>query len=282
MNLLKIKEHDDILDVGCGVGNLTKKIREISKGKVVGIDPSEKMISEARSRQLDITFEQKSAETMDFRNCFEVIFCNSAFQWFRNPKKALENCYTALRTNGRMGIQAPAKKLYCPNFIDAIEEVKKNQKTKDTFAHFRSPWTFFETADEYSNLFESAGFKVDFSRIETIKTNYSPEEVFAAFSSGAIAGYLNQDFYDRELPEDYEQNFKAIVRDAFGKQADAANTDAANTDTANTNRANAANANVNRANTDISNIANADTAKRAGVDLIFNRIYLLAVKNNRR
>ena len=238
LHLLKIRENDNVLDLGCGVGNLTKKIREISKGKVVGIDPSDKMISEAKSRQFDITFEVKSAETMDYHNRFEVIFCNSAFQWLKDPQKALKNCLNALRKNGRIGIQAPAKKLYCLNFIEAIEAVKDDPQTKSIFAHFREPWIFLETADEYSHLFESAGFKVSFATIETISTKHTPEEVFDIFSSGAIAGYLNPEFYDRELPDDYESNFKMIVRDVFEKQADSTN----------------------------------------NVDLIFNRIYLVAEK----
>lgn len=39
------------------------------------------------------------------------------------------------------------------------------------------------------------------------------------FSSGAIAGYLNQDFYDIEIDEDYMLAFKEIVKDAFIQQA---------------------------------------------------------------
>ncbi len=47
LNLLKIKENDDVLDLGCGTGHLTRKIRNLTKGRVVGIDPSEGMMREA-------------------------------------------------------------------------------------------------------------------------------------------------------------------------------------------------------------------------------------------
>jgi SAM-dependent methyltransferase len=46
--LLGIKESDDVLDLGCGTGHLTKRIREMTKGNVVGIDSSQGMIEEAR------------------------------------------------------------------------------------------------------------------------------------------------------------------------------------------------------------------------------------------
>jgi len=91
LNLLKIGNTDDVLDLGRGVGNLTRKIKEITSGKVVGIDPSEGMIKEAieKDRGLDIAFEVKSVEELNYRDCFNVIFCNSSLQWFRDPQKQL-------------------------------------------------------------------------------------------------------------------------------------------------------------------------------------------------
>ena len=41
-----------------------------------------------------------------------------------------------------------------------------------------------------------------------------------SFSSGAIAGYLNQDYYDIKLTKDYISAFKEIVRKAFKQQSD--------------------------------------------------------------
>lgn len=240
LKLLEIRNTDDLLDLGCGVGNLTRRIREITKGKIVGIDPSEGMIKEAieKSRGLDITFEVKSIEEMEYNSCFDVIFCNSSLQWFREPRKAVKNCHMALRKGGRIGIQAPAKRVYSPNFIDAVEKVKRDPRTKDIFAHFNEPWFFLEKEDEYKDLLEKIGFNVLFSKIESIKTKHTPEEVFNIFSSGAIAGYLNQDFYDVKIDEDYMDTFKKIVKDAFVQQAN----------------------------------------EQGEVELIFNRIFLVAIK----
>jgi malonyl-CoA O-methyltransferase len=103
LKLLKIGSTDNVLDLGCGIGNLTKMIREITKGKIVEVDPSEGMIGEAieKSMGLDITFEVKSAEEIEYKSCFDVIFCNSSLQWFREPQKAVKNCYIAPRKGGR-------------------------------------------------------------------------------------------------------------------------------------------------------------------------------------
>jgi trans-aconitate methyltransferase len=197
------------------------KIREITKAKLMGIDPSEGMIKKAieKSRGFDIIFKVKSAEEMDYKDCFDIIFCNSSFQWFRDPEKAVKNCYTALRKGGRIGIQAPAKRKYSPNFIEAVEKVKIDPRTRDIFAHFKEPWFLLETSDDYKNLFEKIGFRVVISKIESIKTNHTTEEVFDIFSSGAALGYLGQDFYDVEIGVDYIENFKKIVKETFVQQA---------------------------------------------------------------
>ncbi|MBA1340524.1 MAG: Trans-aconitate 2-methyltransferase [ANME-2 cluster archaeon] len=59
LKLLEIGNNDDVLDLGCGAGNLTGKIREITDGKVTGIDPSEGMIREAieNNRGFGTSFE---------------------------------------------------------------------------------------------------------------------------------------------------------------------------------------------------------------------------------
>jgi trans-aconitate methyltransferase len=239
-NLLDIKASESVLDVGCGPGNLTRKINEITGVKVMGIDPSASMIEEAKkaANGKDIFFEIKTAEDMDYENQFDVIFCNSAFQWFKKPDNALKKFYTALKANGRAGIQAPARQDYCPNFVMAIDEIKNNEKTKDVFTHFKSPWTFYETADDYKKMFEEAGFDVAFAKIKTETSMNSPDKVYEIFSSGAIAGYLNPENYGINISNEYIKNFNDIIKCSFKDQSD----------------------------------------KNGTVELKFNRIYLIALK----
>ena len=240
ISLLDIRRDDAVLDLGCGTGSLTRKLRALTDGKVMGMDPSEGMIHEAESNRggLDIIFKVETAERLAHDDSFTVIFCNSAFQWFRDPLNALKNCYRALHRGGRMGVQAPAKKEYCPNFLEAIDAVAGDPRTATIFAGFRPPWLFLDTADEYASLFKQAGFIVPFAKIETVSTLHSPGEVMTIFESGAAAGYLNQEYYSTKLDEAYERAFREIVRESFHNQANA----------------------------------------QGKVELVFNRIYLVAVK----
>lgn len=220
LDLLGIGNSDDVLDLGCGSGKPARKIREITRGKVLGIDPSEGMIKEAieKSRGLDISYEVQSAEDLDYDACFDVIFCNSAFQWFSDPERVLDNCYRALRKGGKLGVQAPAKKVYSPNFVEAVQKVAEDPRTKDIFSHFKAPWFFLETEVAYRELFEKHGFRVILAKIESVKTTHTPEEVFDIFSGAAVAGYLNRDYYDIKINAGYVETFEEIIKETFVRQ----------------------------------------------------------------
>jgi trans-aconitate 2-methyltransferase len=177
--LLSIESNHDVLDLGCGTGHISKLIRDKTNGRVVGVDPSKGMIEKAREKfsNYNISFHVSSAEEIDFKDEFDIIFCNSAFQWFTNPKNALSSCFNSLKTNGKMAIQAPAKVNYCPNFIKAIEDVKNHKSTQKIFKFFSQPWLFRNTAEEYAELFKNVGFIVEKATIDKVVTYHSAIEL---------------------------------------------------------------------------------------------------------
>lgn len=128
-DILEIEDGDDVLDLGCGTGHLSRMIREKTQGKAVGVDPSPGMIDKARERfsGLGINFHLSSAEALNYLAEFDKIFCNSAFQWFAHPEKVLVACHAALKSCGKMAIQAPAKDNYCPQFLRAIAGVSNHE-----------------------------------------------------------------------------------------------------------------------------------------------------------
>lgn len=219
-DMLAIGRSDNVLDLGCGTGHLTRKIRGVTDGIVVGIDPSSGMIAEAQHNSApNIAFHVGDAESLNITGQFDAIFCNSAFQWFHDPCHAVVHCYNALRSGGRMAIQAPARTNYCPNFVLAINALKDDPQTREAFTHFRSPWFFLETAEGYSKIFTGAGFSIVSSSIETVTQHCKPDKVFEMFESGAAAGYLNPDCYDTVLPSGYIATARDLIARHFHSQA---------------------------------------------------------------
>jgi ubiquinone/menaquinone biosynthesis C-methylase UbiE len=220
-DLIGIKETEDVLDLGCGTGHLAKRIRETTRGKVVAVDASEGMIREADQKYSDanICFEVCPADRLPYKDSFDVIFCNSTFQWFKDPMPVLKSCHGALRHKGIMGIQAPARKVYSPNFIEALEHVRTDPRLKALTESFEIPWFFLDSAEEYKILFEHTGFEVIYATIERVESSHTPEAVFAIFDSGAAAGYLNDEFYRTPLSEAHIAAFREVAKEAFIAQA---------------------------------------------------------------
>ncbi|MFZ4855657.1 MAG: class I SAM-dependent methyltransferase [Desulfuromonadaceae bacterium] len=240
LSLLDIQRWEAVLDLGCGTGSLTRRIRGLTDAPITGVDPSIGMIEAAQNAPdtTDIAYIHSRAEDVAFTGTFNVIFCNSAFQWFEQPDQALAASFAALRSGGRIGIQAPARLDYCPNFLRAIDAVAADPRTAEVFSRFTPRWLFLESTEEYRSLFERAGFRVPFATIEEQVTPYTPDQVITIFESGAAAGYLNRELYLGGYDDDYPALFREIVAASFRNQA----------------------------------------CQDGLVPLVFNRIYLIAVK----
>ncbi len=220
LDLVEIGEREDVLDLGCGPGYVTEIIRSLTSGRVEGRDPSPGMIDAAIARCGGrVPFHVGAAEDLDADAEFDVVFCNSAFHWFRDPPRALSRIRRALRSGGRVGMQAPATRLYCPEFVAAMDHVAEHPDTRDTFARFRSPWFFLETADAYAALFEAAGLRVRFARIDALPGLHTPEGALRIFESAAVAGYLGAASYDRPLDPRFARRVREIVAESFRRRA---------------------------------------------------------------
>lgn len=216
---LDIRPDDSVLDLGCGTGNLARQIREYTRGQIVGVDPSAEMLREARSRGGGIAYEQGGAEDIAYMARFDVIVCNSVMQWFTDPPKALANIRRALKPGGRLGLQAPATREYGPSFIRAMNRVALDPRTRETWAAFRCPWFFLESAEEYARLFERAGFTIRYASLQTVITRHTPEEAYNAYLSGAAEAYLNPRYYGVPFPPGYEAAVADVVKRSLAAEA---------------------------------------------------------------
>jgi len=221
--LLRVRPDADVLDLGCGPGHLTRRLRELTAGRILGVDPSAGMVAEARRRfgGDGIDFAVGAAEHLPAADAFDAIFCNSALQWFRDPARALRACAQALRAGGAIAVQAPAGREYCPNFLAAVDALARDPRTAATFRAFRPPWFYRPEAADYAALATAAGLAVDLCRIEREATRMRAAEVVRVFESGAAAGYLDPACYGAPWPPAYEATARAVLAAALRSQAGA-------------------------------------------------------------
>lgn len=141
-----------ILDLGCGDGVLTEKIRNAGT-TVIGVDSNREMVEAARGRGLDSRVVR--AEDLSFVEEFDAVFSNAALHWVLRADEAVVGVRRALRPGGRFVAEFGGSGNVAA-IVSALTQVLKRQGIK--FADV-SPW-YFPTREEYSALLQANGFQV--------------------------------------------------------------------------------------------------------------------------
>jgi trans-aconitate methyltransferase len=219
IELLAIGESDDVLDVACGPGHITSVLSHLSRGRVEGVDVAEGMIRQAKSHYPETTFRRLAAEELDYTGEFSVVLCNSSLQWFHEPGRAVQGMYDALKPQGRLGVACPATAQWCELFIDVVKEVSVLPRLNPVFRHWRSPWFWLPTLEQYRDLFERSGFTTRHGEITHEHTEYSLAEAFGVYLSGAGNGFTSRTCYDIPITDEYVAEFNQRVYEALQTRA---------------------------------------------------------------
>lgn len=96
----------DILDLGCGTGDLLRRCAAAGAGRLAGIDPSEGMLAVARQLSggyPNIDFFGAPAESLPFgEGEFDIVTSCIAFHHFPDPHEALAEAARVLRPAGKL------------------------------------------------------------------------------------------------------------------------------------------------------------------------------------
>jgi len=130
VQLLNIEKGDSVLDLACGTGVVTKKIRQRvgSSGLVVGGDTSITAIKIAKNwntNYSNLDFVNLDAENFYLLKKFDVITCQYGLFFFPNALKALKNMKTHLKKNGQIGISVHGTPKRVPFFSSILNAVTK-------------------------------------------------------------------------------------------------------------------------------------------------------------
>jgi ubiquinone/menaquinone biosynthesis C-methylase UbiE len=99
---------DDILDLGCGTGRYSAALAAHFNARVVAVDPSDKMLSEARKKATEgVRFVRGSGEAMPLESAtVDMVFMSMVFHHFSCPRRAAEECHRVLREDGFVCLRA--------------------------------------------------------------------------------------------------------------------------------------------------------------------------------
>jgi ubiquinone/menaquinone biosynthesis C-methylase UbiE len=186
-----VKDEDikTILDLGCGTGRFTEALRVRFDAKVIGIDPAEKMLAQARSKQPDgrVQYEHGRAESIPLPdNSVDLIFISMIFHHLADPALAARECRRVLRNGGIVFVRTGTRERistypyydFFPSSRPILEEV-------------------LPTAAFVREVFEATGFHT--VSVELITQEIAPScaayaEKLAAGADSILAQLNNSDF----------------------------------------------------------------------------------------
>ncbi|KAF4518561.1 hypothetical protein B566_EDAN015372 [Ephemera danica] len=166
------EEECDVLDVGCGSGDVTRDVLrpslQCSKPRIVGIDVSQAMVDFARtSRTHELQFHVMDIATSQnprhlFPDGFDKIYSNCVLHWVSNERHAMQNMYDLLKPGGEMVLLFMA---WHPGIhaveILATKPMWEAYSLQDTLKHVFPHRHSEDPAKEVRELLESLGFHVE-------------------------------------------------------------------------------------------------------------------------
>jgi trans-aconitate methyltransferase len=147
LDLLAAQPGEQILDLGCGSGQLTAAIAEAGAA-VVGLDSSPEMLEEARSQHPGIEFRLGDAADFTLKAPVDAVFSNAALHWVKNADGAAACIRRALKPGGRLVAEFGGHG-NVQSIVDALRSVLGPVET---------PW-YYPSIGEYATLLERHGLE---------------------------------------------------------------------------------------------------------------------------
>jgi len=146
-----------VIDLGCGTGELTRKLSDAMPGStVLGIDSSREMLADSKAFvNAHLQFEQRSIEEQvkDPRK-WDLVFSNAAIHWVDDHATLLPKLAAMVNPGGQLAIQIPNQQQNAANLI--LAQLAGQSPYKESLKNWNRPSPVL-SIDEYARLLFSAG-----------------------------------------------------------------------------------------------------------------------------
>jgi trans-aconitate 2-methyltransferase len=212
-----------VLDIGCGDGKVTAEIaRRLTRGSVLGIDPSTRMIAFAKTHwtgpdHRNLAFAVADAAALPYRAEFDLVVSFNALHWVRDQAAALRGIRAALRPTGRAFLEfvpeGPRTSLE-----DVVEETCRAARWARYFAGHRPPYVHL-TPEQFGELASDSGLRVERLERELKTWEFASRQAFADWAAvGCVA-------WTENIPDAERPAFIDDVLDRYGRLDEVAGED---------------------------------------------------------
>lgn len=162
---MAIEKGMNILDLGCGTGQGTIDValQLEGTGNIIGIDLSERMIEQAKSKLTGFKYDNTkfmvgSGSTLDYQNYFDYVFSTNAFHHFKKKESIFKNVRQSLKQNGVFIVQDICDDYLTMKLLDLAGKIGQKEHAGSM------------TSKQLKDLFLETGFRD--IEIEKVKVNW--------------------------------------------------------------------------------------------------------------
>lgn len=123
-NLIHVRPGLEVIDLGCGTGELTQQLAErLPDSKVLGIDSSTEMLERARQQaHPGLNFEQ--ALIQEVSGAWDLVFSNAAIHWIDDHPALVPRLLSLVRPGGQLVMQLPSNHTH-PTHLLILETARE-------------------------------------------------------------------------------------------------------------------------------------------------------------
>lgn len=154
LSLVEVRPNLKVVDLGCGTGELTRKLADaLPNSNVTGLDSSEQMLEKAASLSSpNLRFEQ--GDQSQLTGEWDLIFSNAALQWSEKHSELIPFLYRRLKPGGQLAVQVPSNHNHISHQI--YRETASEEPFKSILKGFQR-YAPVLSIDDYARLFFDCG-----------------------------------------------------------------------------------------------------------------------------
>ncbi|HEY0544728.1 MAG TPA: methyltransferase domain-containing protein, partial [Pyrinomonadaceae bacterium] len=200
-----------VIDLGCGTGELTRRLADyLPASEVVGVDSSAEMLERAESlARPGLKFEKLAIE--EVAGEWDLVFSHAAIQWVENHAELVPRLFSLVAEGGQLVVQLPSNHSHPTHTI--IIEIASEEPFRSALGGWtRKPPVL--SIGEYSELlYEHDGR--DLIVFEKIYPHVLENaEALAEWTAGtALVPYFER--LPEELREPFLQKYRARLRERW-------------------------------------------------------------------
>lgn len=188
----------DVIDLGCGTGELTKILHEKTGARAtVGLDSAETMLAKAEAYAGDgLSFRLGNIDA--FEGDFDVVFSNAALQWLNGHEVLIPAVAAHVKPGGQFAFQVPANADHPSHLV--AHAVAREEPFASALSGYTRDWPVLPP-ERYAEMLDALGFGELHVRLQVYGHHLESSDGVVEW----VKGTLLTDYERRMAPGLYQQ-----------------------------------------------------------------------------